>query len=96
MITRFSKYGSNQQRSNYNNYPNISRESSQNMNSNYNNRQRNYSESPSRNNTRYPECQNKYRSNTPKHLRQINQVQTTEDANSDPLVLITPKLLNYN
>ena len=54
------------------------------MNSNYNNRQRNYSESPSRNKTRYPDCQNKYRSNTPKHLRQINQVQTTEDANSDP------------
>ena len=52
--------------------------------SKYNNRQRNYSQSPRRNNTRYPDSQNKYRSNTPKHQRQINQVQTTEDTNSDP------------
>ena len=72
---------SNQQRSNYNYYQNIS----QNRNSNYNNRQRNYSQSPYRNNTRYPDSQNKYRSNTPKHQRQINQVQTTDETKSVPL-----------
>ena len=60
------------------------RENSKNRNSNYNNGQRNYSQSPHRNNTRYPDSQNKYRSNTPKHQRQINQVQSTEETNSDP------------
>ena len=67
----------------YNNYQNRSRDNSQNRNSNYNNRQRNYFQSPHRNNTRYPDSQNKYRSNTPKHQRQINQVQTTDETISD-------------
>ena len=80
----------------YNNYQNRSFDNSQNRNSNYDNRQRNYSQSPNRNNTSYPDSQNKYRSNTPKHQRPINQVQTTEEINSDPLVLTTRKLLNYN
>ena len=47
------------------------------------------------NNTPYPDSQNKYRRNTPKHQRQINQVQTTVETNSDPLVLIIQKVLNY-
>ena len=80
----YSNNRSDHQRSNYNNYQNRSRDNSQNGNSNYNNRQRNYSQSPHRNNTRYPDSQNKYRSNTPKHQRQINQVQTTDETNSDP------------
>ena len=37
----------------------------------------------SRKNTRYPDSQNKYRSNTPKHQRQINQIQTFEEVSSD-------------
>ena len=37
-----------------------------------------------RNNNRYHDSQHKYRSNTPKHQRQINQVQTTEETSSDP------------
>ena len=73
-------------RSNYqgnkNNYYNSSRNNSQNRNPNYNNR-RNYSQSPYRNNNRYPDSQHKYRSNTPKHQRQINQVQATEGTTSD-------------
>ena len=32
---------------------------------------------------------------TPKHQRQINQVQTTEDT-SDPLVSMIQKVQNYN
>ena len=56
---------------------------SQNRNPNYNNR-RNYSQSPYRNNNRYPDSQHKCRSNTPKHQRQINQVQATEETTSDP------------
>ena len=90
----YSNNSSNHQRSIYNNYQNKSRDNSQNRNSNYNNRQRNYSQSPHRNNALYPDSQNKYRSNTPKHQRQINQVQTTEGTNSDPLVLIKQKVLN--
>ena len=73
---------SNYQRNN-NNYYNRSRNKSQNRNPNYNIR-RNYSQSPYRNNNRYPDSQHKYRSNTPKHQRQINQVQTTEETTSDP------------
>ena len=53
------------------------------MNPNYNNQQRNYSQSPDRNNFRYSDSQHKYRSNTTKHQRQINQVQTTEETTSD-------------
>ena len=75
---------SNHHRSNYNNYQNRSRDNSQKSNSNYNKRQRNYSQSPHRDNTRYPDSQNKYRSNTPKHQRQINQVQTIEETNLEP------------
>ena len=41
-------------------------------------------QSPHRKNTRYPDSQNKYRNNTPKHQRHINQVQTTEEVDSDP------------
>ena len=69
---------------NYNNYEIRSRENSQHRNQNYNNKQRYYPQSPHRNNTRYPDSQNKYRSNTPKHQRQINQVQITDETNSDP------------
>ena len=36
----------------------------------------------------------KYRSNTAKHQKQINQVQTTEEINSVPLVWIIQKVLN--
>ena len=68
---------------NNNNYYNRSRNNSQNRNPNYNN-QRNYSQSPYRNNNRYPDSQHKNRSNTPKHQRQINQVQATEETTSDP------------
>ena len=73
-----SKYQGN----NNNNYYK-SRNNSQNRNPNYDNR-RNYSQSPYRNNNRYPDSQHKYRSNTPKHRRQINQVQATEETTSDP------------
>ena len=45
---------------------------------------KNYSQSPHRNNTRYPDSQNKLGRNTPTHQRQINQVQTTRETNSDP------------
>ena len=80
----YSNNRSNHQRSNYISYRNKLRDTSQNRNSNYNNRQRKSSQSTHRNNTRYPDSQNKYRSNTPKHQKQINQVQTTEEINSDP------------
>ena len=36
------------------------------------------------NNNRYPDSKHRYRSNTPKHQRQINQVQTNEETTSDP------------
>ena len=55
------------------------------------NSQRNYSQSPHRINTRYPDSQQKFRINTRKHQRQINQVQTTEEVQSDPLILIIQK-----
>ena len=74
---------SNYQRINNNHYQNRSQNNSQNRNPNYHNQQRNYSNSPHRNNNRYPDPQNKYRSNTVKHQRQINQVQTTEETTSD-------------
>ena len=74
---------SNYQRPN-DNYQNKSRNISQNRNSSYNNRYRNYSQSPHRNNSRYHDSQHRYRSNTPKHQRQINQVQTNEETTLDP------------
>ena len=74
---------SNYQRSN-NNQHNRSRNNSQNRNSSYNNRYRNYSQSPHRNNSSYHNSQYRHRSNTPKHQRQINQVQTNEEITSDP------------
>ena len=40
--------------------------------------------SPHRNNNRYPDSQNRFRINTPKHQRQIIQVQTAEETTSDP------------
>ena len=66
------------------NYQNRLRNSSQNRNSSYYNRQRNYSQAPHKNNNRYPDSHHRYRSNTPKHQRQINQVQTNEETTSDP------------
>ena len=95
-MLHYSNNRSNHQRSNYNNYQNRSRVNSQHRISNLKNRQRNYTQSPHRNNIRYPDSQNKYRSNTSKHQRQINQVQTIDETNSEPLVLITQKLLSYN
>ena len=74
---------SNYQRSS-DNFQNRSRNKSQNQNSSYNNRQRNYSQSLHRNNNRYPDSQHRYRSNIPKHQRQINEVQTTEESTSNP------------
>ena len=75
-------------RSNYHrsidNYQNTSRISSQNRNSNYKNQYRIYSQSPHRNSNRYPDSKHRYRSNTPKHQRHINQVQTNEETTSDP------------
>ena len=68
---------------NNNNYYNRPRNNSQNRNPNYNNR-KNYSQSPYRNTNRYPDSEHKYRSNTPKHQRQMNQVQTTEETTSNP------------
>ena len=81
--SRNNSYNRSNYQGNNNNYYNRSRNNSQNRNPNYNN-QRNYSQSPYRNNNRYPDSQHKYRSNTPKHQRQINQVQTTEETTSDP------------
>ena len=80
----YSNNRSNFHRSKYNNYQNRSRDNSRNINSSYNNRQRNYSQSPHRNITRYQNSQQKYRSSTPKHQRQINQVQSTEDTHTQP------------
>ena len=75
-------------RSNYNrpnsNYQNRSRNNSQNRNSSYNNRYRNYSQSPHRNNNHYNNSNNRHRSSTPKHPRQINQVQANPETTSDP------------
>ena len=45
---------------------------------------RNYSQSPHRNNNRHHNSQYRHRSNTPKHQRQINQVQTNEKITQDP------------
>ena len=75
-------------RSNYNrpnsNYQNRSRNNSQNRHPSYNNRYRNYSQSPHRNNNHYNNSNNRYRSSTPKHQRQINQVQSNPETTSDP------------
>ena len=48
------------------------------------------------NNTLYQNLQPNYRSSTPNHQRQINQVQTAEETQPDPLVLIIPKAQNCN
>ena len=45
---------------------------------------KNYSQSAHRNNTRYQNSQQNYRSSTPKHQKQMNQVQTTEEIQPDP------------
>ena len=75
-------------RSNYNrpnnNYQNRSRNNSQNRHPSYNNRYRNYSQSPHRNNNNYNNSNNRHRSSTPKHQRQINQVQSNPETTSDP------------
>ena len=75
-------------RSNYNrpnnNYQNRSRNNPQNRHSSYNNRYRNYSQSPHRNNNNYNNSNNRHRSSTPKHQRQINQVQSNPETTSDP------------
>ena len=75
-------------RSNYNrpnnNYQNRSRNNSQNRHPSYNNRYRNYSQSPHRNNNHYNNSNNRHRSSTPKHQRQINQVQSNPETTSDP------------
>ena len=75
-------------RSNYNrpnnNYQNRSRNNSQNRHPSYNNRYRNYSQSPHRNNNNYNNSNNRHRSSTPKHQRQINQVQANPETTSDP------------
>ena len=81
--SRNNSYNRSNYQGNRNDYYNRSRNNSQSRNPNYNN-QRNYSQSPYRNNNRYPDSQHKYRSNTPKHQRQIIQVQTTEETTSDP------------
>ena len=70
--------------SNHSSIHNTSRYNSQNRNSNYQNRQKNYSQSPHRNNTRSQNSQQHYGSSTPKHQRQINQVQTNEETQPDP------------
>ena len=67
-----------------NNYQNRSRNNSQNRHSSYNNRYRNYSQSPHRNNNHYNNSNNRHRSSTPKHQRQINQVQSNPETTSDP------------
>ena len=75
-------------RSNYNrpnnNYQNRSQNNSQNRHSSYNNRYRNYSKSPHRNNNHYNISNNRHRSSTPKHQRNIIQVQTNPETTSDP------------
>ena len=82
-ISRNNSYNRSSYQGNNNNYYNKSRNNSKNRNPNYNN-QRNFSQPPYRNNNRYLDFQHKHRSNTPKHQRQINQVQTTEETTSDP------------
>ena len=82
-------YPNNRSRNNsYNrpnsNYQNRSRNNSQNRHSSYNNRYRNYSQSPHRNNNHYNNSNNRHRSSTPKHQRQINQVQSNPETTSDP------------
>ena len=82
-------YQNNRSRNNsYNrpnsNYQNRSRNNSQNRHSSYNNRYRNYSQSPHRNNNHYNNSNNRHRSSTPKHQRQINQVQSNPETTSDP------------
>ena len=81
--SRKNSHNRSKYQENNNNYYNRSRKNSQNRNLNYNNHG-NYSQSPYQNNNRYPDSQHTYRSNTPKHQRQINQVQTTEETTSDP------------
>ena len=75
-------------RSNYNrpnnNYQNRLRNNSQNRHSSYNNRYRNYSQSPHRNNNHYNNSNNRHRSSTPKHQRNINQVQSNPETTLDP------------
>ena len=44
----------------------------------------NNSQPPNRNNTQHQNSQQNYRSSTPKHQRQINQIQSTEETQSDP------------
>ena len=44
----------------------------------------NYSQSPHRNNNNYNNSNNRHRSSTPKHQRQINQVQSNPETTSDP------------
>ena len=82
-------YPNNRSRNNsYNrsngNYQNRLRNNSQNRHSSYNNRYRNYSQSPHRNNNHYNNSNNRHRSGTPKHQRQINQVQSNPETTSDP------------
>ena len=43
-----------------------------------------FSQPPHRNNTQHQNSQQNYRSSTPKHERQINQLQSTEETQSDP------------
>ena len=74
---------SNYHRSN-DNYQNRSRNNSENRNSSYNNRYRNHSQSPHRNNNHYDNSKHRHRDSTPKHQRQINQVQSNEETTSDP------------
>ena len=47
------------------------------------NRSRNYSNNRSNFNNNYKRSRDNYRGSTPKHRRQINQVQTTEQTQSD-------------
>ena len=97
--SRNNSYNRSNYQQNNNNYYNRSRNNSQNRNPNYNNR-RNYSQSPYRNINCYIDSQHKYRSNTSKHQRQINQVQTTKETTSDPPVIDNTKnnelQLNHN
>ena len=52
------------------------------------NRQRNYSQSPHKNITQYSNSQSQnYTSSTPKHQRQTNQIQPTENTQPDPLAM---------
>ena len=80
--SRNNSYNRSNYQKSHDNYQN--RNNSQNRHSSYNNRYRNYSQLPHRNNNRYPDSQHRYRSNTLKHQRQINQVQTNDEITSDP------------